>query len=213
MNSTRLTQALAACPLVAILRGIRPDEAVAVGEALVDCGFQIIEIPLNSPQPFDSIARMVEALPGNIVIGAGTVLTTNDVDRLVAAGGQLMVSPNVDPEVIGAAHRAGVACLPGFVTPTEAFGALQAGATGLKLFPAESFGPGYLKALKAVLPADVPVLPVGGIGAGNMAPWVEVGAAGFGTGSGLFRPGMTVDEVCAQAQAYVAGVKFAGLGS
>jgi len=207
MNDTKLAAAMAACPLVAILRGLQPHEAVEIGTALVEAGFRIIEVPLNSPDPFTSISLMADALPADVVIGAGTVLTDEQVARLADAGGELVVSPNTDAAVIRAAAARGMYCLPGFVTPSEAFLALDSGATGLKLFPADSFSPAYLKAMRAVLPADVPVLPVGGISTDNMNEWVAVGAAGFGLGSSLYKAGLSVEEVATRARAHVAAVR------
>lgn len=176
-------------PLVAILRGVRPDEAVGVGEALLDAGFAIVEVPLNSPDPLDSIARLADALGERALVGAGTVLTPQAVDRVAAAGGRLVVMPHADPAVIRAAKAAGLLAVPGFATPTEAFAALDAGADALKLFPAEAAPPPVLKALLAVLPPGVPVLPVGGIRPETMAGYWQAGAAGFGLGSALYKPG------------------------
>ena len=211
MNEDRLSDALAKCPLIAILRGIRPDEVVEIGIALVGQGIGVLEVPLNSPQPYDSIARLVQGLPEGVVVGAGTVLSSEDVSRLEDSGGQLVVSPNTNISVISAARVRGLACLPGFVTPTEAFCAIDAGASGLKLFPADSYGPAYLQAIRAVLPPEVPLLPVGGISPGNLAPWVAAGASGFGTGSGLYKPGMTARQVEVQAAAFVAAIRTAGI--
>ncbi|KZC35569.1 MULTISPECIES: 2-dehydro-3-deoxy-6-phosphogalactonate aldolase [Rhodanobacter] len=182
-------------PLVAILRGIRPDEAVAVCQTLAQAGFRIMEVPLNSPQPFDSIRNIAQALGKDCLIGAGTVMTAAQVDELAAAGGRLVVMPHADTAVIRAARQAGMLCMPGVATPTEAFSALDAGADGLKLFPADQVTPQGLKAWRAVLPRDVPVLPVGGITADNMAPWVAAGARGFGLGSSLFAPGIELGEL------------------
>ncbi len=169
-------------PLIAILRGLRPEEAVAIGHALADAGFGLIEVPLNSPHPFASIERLANALGNAVLVGAGTVLDPADVRRIADAGGGLVVSPHMDPQVIHAARAAGLASVPGIATPTEALAAIAAGADALKLFPAEMLTPSVLKALKAVLPADVPLLPVGGISPDNMAAYVAAGAAGFGAG-------------------------------
>lgn len=174
--------ALARCPLIAILRGVTPGEVVAVGEALFDAGFRLIEVPLNSPDPLDSIARLAQVFAGRAVIGAGTVLRATDVAAVRAAGGTMIVSPSTNIEVIAATKQGGLVSLPGIATPSEAFAALEAGATALKLFPAEGANPAVLKAIRAVLPAGVRVLPVGGITPGSMAPWIEAGAAGFGIG-------------------------------
>ncbi|KQM63282.1 2-dehydro-3-deoxy-6-phosphogalactonate aldolase [Sphingomonas sp. Leaf17] len=198
--------AFARCPLVAILRGVKPDEVVAIGEALVDAGFTIIEVPMNSPQPLDSIARLAKALAGRAVIGAGTVLRVEDVDAVGAAGGTLIISPNANTAVIAAAAARGYVAMPGIATPTEAFAALEAGAAALKLFPAEAASPVVLKAMRAVLPKDTRVLPVGGVNVDGMGPWLAVGAAGFGLGSALYAPGMTAADVGARAKAFVAAL-------
>lgn len=201
MADDRFETAFAALPLVAILRGIRPHEAVPIGRALVDAGFRLIEVPLNSPEPFASIEALVGAFP-EAVVGAGTVLEPGQVERLAAAGGRLVVMPHGDPEVIAAAKRAGLICLPGVATPTEGFAALKAGADALKLFPAETMGPATVRAWRAVFPKATRFLPVGGITPETMAPWREAGAAGFGLGSALYRPGMTADEAERQALAF-----------
>jgi 2-dehydro-3-deoxyphosphogalactonate aldolase len=195
--------AFAALPLVAILRGLRPDEAEGVGEALVEAGFTLVEVPLNSPDPLDSIGRLAKRLGDRAVVGAGTVLSVAAVDQVEAAGGAMIISPNADVRVIAAAADRGLVSLPGISTPTEAFAALDAGATALKLFPAEGSSPGILKAMRAVLPADLRVLPVGGVALDNMAPWIAAGAAGFGLGSALYKPGMDVAEVGGNARAFV----------
>ena len=195
---------LAECPLVAILRGLTPDEAEAIGAALVEAGFRLIEVPLNSPQPLDSIARLVTRFGETATIGAGTVTAVSQVAEVQSAGGTLIVSPNADPRVIAATAAAGLISLPGFLTPSEAFAALGAGAHALKLFPAEAASPAVLKAQRAVLPGDVPILPVGGIDPGKMAPWLAAGAHGFGLGSALYRPGLTAAEVSERAQRFVA---------
>ena len=188
------THALNTLPLVAILRGLRPDEALAVGDALTASGWSLIEVPLNSPEPLTSIEALVQAFPLALV-GAGTVLTTAQVRDVHAAGGRLIVSPNFNADVVREAVALGMVCLPGVMTATEAFAALAAGATGLKLFPAEMASPAVVKALRAVLPAEVPLLPVGGIGPGNMAAYRAAGASGFGIGSALFKPGTTAAKV------------------
>jgi 2-dehydro-3-deoxyphosphogalactonate aldolase len=197
-----LTPWLTPLPLVAILRGLTPGEAIPVGHALVDAGFRVLEVPLNSPQPLDSIARLAEALGEDVLVGAGTVMSTTDVEAIAAAGGRLIVMPHADAAVIRAAKAAGLLCVPGVATPTEAFAALAAGADGLKLFPAEQAAPSVLKAWRAVLPRDVPVLPVGGITPDNMAPWVAAGARGFGIGSALYAPGRSLDDTAARARAF-----------
>ncbi|MDP1568254.1 MAG: 2-dehydro-3-deoxy-6-phosphogalactonate aldolase [Polaromonas sp.] len=199
----KFSAALTSLPLVAILRGLRPDEALPVGQALLATGWRLIEVPLNSPQPLQSIEAMAAALP-TALIGAGTVLSTAQVRDVHAAGGQLVVSPNFDPDVVREAVRLGMVCLPGVMTATEAFAALQAGATGLKLFPAEMMAPAALKALRAVLPGPTLLLPVGGITPGNMADWRAAGASGFGIGSALYAPGMTAAQVAENAMEFMA---------
>ncbi|MDR3537390.1 MAG: 2-dehydro-3-deoxy-6-phosphogalactonate aldolase [Acetobacteraceae bacterium] len=190
-------------PLVAILRGLTPDEAVPVGHALVDAGFAIIEVPLNSPEPIESIRRLAAAFGETVLIGAGTVLDPATVPEVAKAGGRLIVMPHSDPAVIGAAVRAGLACVPGVATPTEGFAALANGASALKLFPAELLGPAVLKAWRSVFPRETALLPVGGITPETMGPFVAAGAAGFGLGSALYRPGMSVADVAAHARKFV----------
>lgn len=195
--------AFARLPLVAILRGLRPDEAADVGEALVSCGFTLIEVPLNSPDPLSSIRILVDRFGDRAVIGAGTVLTREQVGEVEAVGGRLIVSPNTDPAVIAETSTRGLCSLPGFFTASEAFVALAAGATGLKLFPAEGASPSYLKALKAVLPKSAPVLAVGGVTPRSMGDWSAAGANGFGIGSAVFKPGMDAAAVKVAAAAFV----------
>lgn len=199
--------AFAAMPLVAILRGVKPGEVVAIGEALVAAGFTLIEVPLNSPDPFDSIARLAAALGDRALIGAGTVLTTADVGRVADAGGRMIVSPNTDTAVIAESVGRGLASLPGYFTASEAFAAIGAGATALKLFPAEAASPAVLKAQRAVLPRAMPLLAVGGIAPDTMAPWRAAGADGFGLGSALYRPGDSADTVAAAARAFAAAIR------
>jgi len=196
---TLLQKALAQCPLVAILRGITPVEAPAVGQRLVDQGFAIIEVPLNSPQPLESIARLAGDHPQHLV-GAGTVGSAAQVREVRAAGGRLIVSPHWDRAVMEASLQEGMVCMPGVATPTEAWAAWQAGAHALKLFPAEMITPPVLKALRAVLPPELPLLPVGGISSANMAAYWQAGASGFGIGSALYAPGRSAEAV-AQAAA------------
>lgn len=194
----------AALPLIAILRGLEPDDAVQIGTALCDAGFRVIEIPLNSPQPLESIRRLTAALDSRAAIGAGTVLSAADVQAVADAGGTLIVSPNADPEVIRATRAAGLVSCPGAATPTEGFAALAAGADVLKLFPAEQMPPPVVKAWRAVLPAHVPLVPVGGITPATLRPYLAAGATGFGLGSALYRPGMTAEAVRGAAEAFVA---------
>lgn len=196
--------AFSRCPLLAILRGVKPHEVVALGEALVEAGFHIIEVPLNSPEPFDSVARLAKALAGRAVIGAGTVLRESDVAAVQAAGGTMIVSPNTNLDVIAATICAGLVSLPGVATPSEAFAAADAGATALKLFPAEAVNAAVLKSMCAVLPKGVRVLPVGGITPDSLIPWLRAGAAGFGLGSALYRPGLTPAEVATRARRFIA---------
>jgi 2-dehydro-3-deoxyphosphogalactonate aldolase len=202
---TDFASAFAALPLVAILRGIRPDEVEAAGDALVEAGFRLIEVPLNSPDPLVSIEKLARRLGDAAIVGAGTVLTPAHVAQVQDAGGAMIVSPNTDVAVIGETAARGMVSLPGYFTPSEAFAALAAGATGLKLFPAEAASPAVVKAQRAVLPKDVPLLVVGGIAPGNMAPWHEAGANGFGLGSALYKVGLTAAEIGANARAFAQG--------
>ncbi|MBA1260721.1 MULTISPECIES: 2-dehydro-3-deoxy-6-phosphogalactonate aldolase [Pseudomonadaceae] len=192
-------------PLIAILRGVTPDEIVAVGRALHDAGFRVIEIPLNSPQPYESIRRLTAELGESCLIGAGTVLTEAQVAEVDAAGGRLIVSPNANLAVIRASKAAGLVSAPGVATPSEGFAALDAGADSLKLFPAEQLGPAVVKAWRAVFPKELALLPVGGITPDNMGPYVAAGANGFGLGSALYKPGLSAAQVSANAQAFAAG--------
>ena len=194
---------LAACPLVAIIRGVTPDEAEAVGEALFEAGIRIVEVPLNSPDPLISIERLARRLGKRALVGAGTVLEGGQVADVKAAGGQLIVSPNTNADVIAAAAAAGMVSCPGYFTPSEAFAAIQAGAHALKLFPAEAATPAMVKAQRAVLPRDLPILVVGSVTPQAMTPWLDAGASGFGLGSGVFRPGDTPAKVLDKARAYV----------
>ncbi|WP_294929953.1 2-dehydro-3-deoxy-6-phosphogalactonate aldolase [uncultured Paracoccus sp.] len=198
--------AFGTCPLVAILRGLRPHEAVGHGRVLADAGFTLIEVPLNSPEPLDSIARLVTALPRTFV-GAGTVLSAAAVREVHAAGGRLIVAPNFDLEVAAEATRLGLTYLPGVGTLTEAFAALKAGAAGLKLFPAEIITPAAVRAMRSVLPARTKLLPVGGIDARTMGPYLTAGADGFGLGGSLYRPGQEVCDTAASAAEIVAAYR------
>jgi 2-dehydro-3-deoxyphosphogalactonate aldolase len=200
------TRYFAACPVVAIIRGVRPDEAEAIGAAIIGAGIHIVEVPLNSPEPLASIERLASHFGDQALIGAGTVLDPDDVKRVARAGGRLIVSPSTDPAVIRQAHDDGLVSCPGFITPSEAFAALRAGAHGLKLFPAEAASPAVVKAMRAVLPTDVPLIVVGGIKPDTMRPWLDAGANGFGLGGGLYRPGQSPDETAAKARAYVEGL-------
>lgn len=195
--------ALRHLPLIAILRGLTPQEAPAVGDAIVESGFRLLEVPLNSPRPLDSIASMRERFPGAMV-GAGTVLTAQQVRDVHAAGGTLVVSPNFDAGVVAETVRLGMISLPGVATPSEAFGALAAGASGLKLFPAEAASPAVVKAWLAVLPRGTALMPVGGIAPATMAAWRAAGATGFGIGSALYKPGKSAAAVAEDARAFVA---------
>jgi len=200
---SRFDAALASLPLVAILRGITPAEVDAVAAALHAAGFRLIEVPLNSPSPFESIARLRRAMPADTLVGGGTVQAVDQVDPLCEAGGELAVMPHADLELIRSAKAAGLLCLPGVATPTEAFGALRAGADALKLFPAELLTPPVLKALRAVLPRETRLLPVGGITPESMAAYRAAGASGFGLGSALYSPRMPAAEVALRAQRFV----------
>jgi 2-dehydro-3-deoxyphosphogalactonate aldolase len=205
-----LTDAFAACPLVAILRGIRPEEAAETAIELVDAGFTILEVPLNSPEPLKSIAAMVAAVGDRALIGAGTVLTPEAVAEVEAAGGRLIVMPHADTAVIAAAKARGMACTPGVATPTEAFAALAAGADALKLFPAEILPPVAVKAMLAVLPKGTKLLAVGGITPEGMAPYLAAGTAGFGLGGALYAPGRSATEVGDRARAFIAALPKQG---
>lgn len=194
------------CRLVAILRGVKPDEAEAIGGAVVEAGIRIIEVPLNSPDPLTSIERLAKRFGENVLVGAGTVLDPADVQRVRNVGGRIIVSPDTNVEVIAVAAAAGMVASPGYFTPSEGFAAIRAGATALKLFPAEGATPAVLKAQLAVLPKDIPILIVGGVKPDNMRPWIEAGAAGFGLGGGLYQGGQSAADTLSKAQAYVAGL-------
>lgn len=202
-------QAMAACPVVAILRGVRPEEVDAIGDALLEAGLTLIEVPLNSPDPLRSIERLAKRVSDRTMVGAGTVLTPSQVESVRDAGGRLIVSPNTDPEVIARAVNAELIALPGFLTPSEAFEAIAAGAHALKLFPAASAGPSSLKAMRAVLPQTLPIFAVGGVERSAVGAWLAAGAAGFGLGSALYRPGLSPDIVAQNAGSFIQAVRQA----
>lgn len=202
-HRTAFDAAFARLPLVAILRGVQPHEVEAIGDALIDAGFAIVEVPLNSPDPYESITRLSKRLEGYAAVGAGTVLTVEQVERVEAAGGTLIIAPNANTAVISAAAERGLVAMPGIATPTEAFAALDAGAAALKLFPAEAASPAVLKAMRAILPRDTRVLPVGGVVPSTLADWHKAGAAGYGLGSALYVPGMDAATVGERARAFV----------
>jgi 2-dehydro-3-deoxyphosphogalactonate aldolase len=207
-----LEDALDQCPLVAILRGVRPEEAVAVCEALYEAGIRAVEIPMNSPRPLESVVAVTQVLARRMAIGAGTVLTATGVDQVSAAGGIFVVSPNVDEHAIRRAVQIGLTPMPGFATATEAFSALAAGAKRLKLFPAATYGPGHLQALLSVLPDETRIYPVGGVGPAQMEVWRAAGAAGFGVGSELYRPGQSTERTFEKARQCVAGLTAVAVG-
>lgn len=196
-------EALKACNLVAILRGIKPEEAEAVGEVLIEAGWRIIEVPLNSPDPLKSIEKLVKRFGDQALIGAGTVLTPAQVADVAATGAKVIISPNANVEVIKASRAAGMVSLPGVATPTEAFAAIEAGASGIKAFPAEAIPPYVIKAWKAVLPKDIPVLAVGGVTPENMAVYTQAGTAGFGIGSSLYKPGDDLASIGQKAREFI----------
>jgi len=205
--ANRFAEAFAACPLVAVLRGLTPDEAAPVGDVLVDAGFTLLEVPLNSPDPLASIAALAKRYAGRAIVGACTVLIPQEVAAVADAGGALIVSPNTDPAVIRASVARGLISLPGYFTPSEAFAALAAGAHGLKLFPAEGAAPAFLKAQRAGLPKATKVLAVGGITPDTMPQWHAAGADGFGLGSNLYRAGKSAADVARDAAAFVQAAK------
>ncbi len=207
MTATELfTRHFAACPLIAILRGVRPDEVEAIGDALVEGGIRIIEVPLNSPDPLTSIARLSARFGEHALIGAGTVLQVEQVEQVRTAGGRLIVSPSTKPTVIAATAAAGLVSCPGYFTPSEAFAALDAGAHALKLFPAEAASPAVVRAQRAVLPRHIPLIVVGGVAPDSMNPWLDAGADGFGLGSGIYKPGQNAATTLGRAQAYVSAL-------
>jgi len=202
-----LHRCLDECPLVGIIRGVTPDEAEAVGDAIYEAGIRIIEVPLNSPEPLKSIELLVRRFGDRALVGAGTVLDPKQVEQVKNAGGRIIVSPDTNIEVIAAAAAAGLVSSPGYFTPSEAFAAIRAGAHALKLFPAEGASPAMLKAQLAVIPREVPVLVVGGVKPDNMRPWLDAGASGFGLGGGLYKPGQSPAETLDRARSYVSGVR------
>ena len=208
----KLESWFAQMPVVAILRGVRPEQVVAIGEALYKAGIGIIEVPLNSPEPMESIKSLADALGDRCVIGAGTVLTEADAEGVAAAGGQIAVSPNTDPAVITRSLALGMVPMPGWATVTEALIAYQAGARYLKLFPAATYGPEHVNGASAVLPTDCKVLAVGGVGANSAAAWLSAGVDGFGIGSELYKPGDSAEQVHQRAVAVVAAFKTAREG-
>ena len=202
----RFRQAIADMPIIAILRGVKPDEVVAVAQAIFDAGVRVIEVPLNSPDPFTSIALLAANFGDSAIVGAGTVLSTNDVARCKIAGAQIIVSPNMSPDVIRAAVAAGMISAPGCLTPTEAFAALDAGAHAVKLFPGELISAAAVKAMRAVLPTDAIVLVVGGVSAELVGSYRDAGANGFGIGGGIYRAGYSAAEAGTNAAAFVSAV-------
>ena len=202
-TSPDFATAFARCPLVAILRGVHPEEVVQVGTVLVEAGFTLIEVPLNSPEPIRSIGLLAEAVGDRAMVGAGTVLNVEEVEAVAGAGGRIIVSPNVKTEVIRATRAQGLTSLPGYFTPSEAFAALAAGADALKLFPAEAASPSVLKAQSAVLPKGTRKLVVGGISPDNMQPWRDAGADGFGIGSALYKSGKTIEAIRDDAKRFI----------
>ena len=192
------------CPIVAILRGVRPDEVEAIGDALVGAGVRILEVPLNSPEPVESVRRLATRFGERALVGGGTFRREAEVDAVARAGGRLLVTPHADPALVRAAKAHGMVTMPGFLTPAEAFALLDAGADALKLFPAEAGGPAMLRALRAVLPAGTPLLPVGGVDAASLPNWRAAGAAGYGCGSSLYKPGDTPELVARKAAALLA---------
>ncbi len=204
-----LEEALAESGVIAIVRGVKPQEILAVADALYQAGVRVVEVPLNSPDPCESIGRLSDTYRGRLVCGGGTILTEAQVEKVAAAGGRLMIAPNTDPNVIRRAVSLGMVAFPGFGTASEAFAAIAAGARYLKLFPASTYGVGHLKALRAVLPKDVVVAPVGGIGPGQIAEWRRAGAGCFGIGSEIYKPGMAPDDIHRRAVELVQAEKAA----
>ncbi len=209
MNIEKLKQNFELMPVVAIIRGVRPDEALAIGQAIADSGIRIIEVPLNSPEPLKSIEKLATAMGDEYVIGAGTVVTPDDAKAVADVGGQIIVSPNTDIAVIDQTLASGLVPMPGWATASDAYTAYNAGARYLKLFPAGTYGIGHVKATRTVLPDDVRLLSVGGVGAGEVKEWLAAGIDGFGIGSELYKPGFSAEEVGQRAEAIVAAVNAA----
>ena len=205
--SEKLAECFQAMPIVAILRGVRPEEVVAVGEAIYRAGVRVIEVPLNSPDPLVSIERLAAALGERCVVGAGTVLSPTDAENVRRAGGEIAVTPNTDAAVIARSIELGIVPVPGWATPSDAFTAYRAGARHLKLFPAASYGPGHIQAVSAVLPPDCQLLAVGGVGSDNMDEWLRAGVQGFGIGTEIYKPGRDSDQVYRATQQVVAAVR------
>lgn len=201
------TGAFGECPLIAILRGVTPEECVAIGDAVLESGIRIIEVPLNSPRPLESIKCLAHRYGDRAMVGAGTVLRVEHVEQVRLAGGRLVVSPSVNRGVIAASVSAGLFSCPGYFTPSEAFAAIDAGAQALKLFPAEAASPAMVRAQRAVLPSDLPLIVVGGVTPDSLQPWIEAGANGFGLGSGIYKPGQTPAATLAKAQAFQTGLQ------
>lgn len=212
-STERLREALSQLPLVAILRGVRPDEVETIGAALIVAGFRFIEVPLNSPDPFASIRKLAAMAPRDVLVGAGTVVDAEDVARVAEAGGELVIAPNFDAAVVGRAVSQGLIAMPGVMTPSEAFAALKAGAHALKLFPGEIVTPAATRAIRAVLPASAKLLVVGGVGESTMKAYAGAGADGFGLGSALYKPGVSAQEARARADALISAARAAGLGA
>lgn len=206
-TNNKLAQCFATMPVVAIIRGVKPDEAIAIGTAIAEAGIKIIEVPLNSPQPFESIERLATALGDDCVIGCGTLLSKKDAQRVADAGGQIAVTPNTRTAIIKRCLKLGLTPMPGWATPSEAFKAYQAGARYLKLFPAATYGPSHIKAVRAVLPGDAKILAVGGVGPNVAAQWLAAGVNGLGIGSDIYKPGNSPAEVAKSTQAIVAAMK------
>ncbi len=204
---SRLDEALTGCPLIAILRGIEPTEVLDVGQALYDAGIRVIEVPLNSPQPLESIEILAGQFGGNALVGAGTVMTPDDVIEIRDAGGELIVMPHSESEVIDEAKAEGLICLPGVATPTEGFAALARGADGLKMFPGEAMPPKIIKAWRAVFPQATKLMPVGGVSVDNIPDYLAAGASGFGIGTALYAPGRSASDVKDRAEALVAACR------